>query len=324
MQRRASPRTLAGLRPTTRSDPVPHALSPSGFSRQGDDEDHKLRLGSWRAYVRSYAWVRPLCLLTGIFAAALSLLLLLYWQLPSLDALGLEVGTEGQPAELRLAVPRSFDDLRDVRRTLAVYRERHPVELTAFLLAAEIFMLAFMIPGSIAISVLAGSLYSFPTAVLFSTAGSTFGLGANYLLLRLTLKDAIWAAFPGRLATFAREVRRHHAHLLYYMLFLRVTPLFPAWFINIAAPLLEVPLLTVFLPATAIGHQPINILTAQAGRTLNSLHSLHDFYSPTNVVFLLFVGVLALAPVAFRKGRPAAAAQSKLPGAAPSTLSQHR
>lgn len=269
----------------------------------GEDKDHSHPL---RAYVQSYAWVRPLCLLVGIYVVSFSALLLLYYRLPSLATLAAKSSSDDAtitPEELRLSIPRTFGELIAVRRTLATYRTHYVGRLTVFLLAAEVFMQGFMIPGSIVLNVLAGSLYSFPAAVVFSTLGSTLGAGANYLLLRLTLKDALWAAFPGRLATFSQEVRRHRAHLLYYMLFLRVTPLLPAWFINLAAPLVEIPLASVFLPATAIGHQPINVLTAQAGRALNTLSSMRDLYSPGNVLFMLSAGLLALAPVAIRKSR---------------------
>lgn len=45
----------------------------------------------------------------------------------------------------------------------------------------------------------------------------------------------------------------HQDNLLYYMIFLRVTPLFPNWFINIAAPIVEVPFMNFWL-GTFIGN----------------------------------------------------------------------
>lgn len=42
------------------------------------------------------------------------------------------------------------------------------------------------------------------------------------------------------------QVDRHREHLFYYMLFLRITPFLPNWFINITAPVLDIPLGTFF------------------------------------------------------------------------------
>lgn len=50
---------------------------------------------------------------------------------------------------------------------------------------------------------------------------------------------------------------------MHYALFLRVTPIFPAWFINVASPIVDIPF-SVFIIATAVGHQPHNLITIQA------------------------------------------------------------
>jgi uncharacterized membrane protein YdjX (TVP38/TMEM64 family) len=57
-------------------------------------------------------------------------------------------------------------------------------------------------------------------------------------------------------------VRRHQAHLLNYMLFLRATPILPGWFISLASPMVGVPFHTFFI-ASLVGHQPLNFITVQ-------------------------------------------------------------
>ena len=48
------------------------------------------------------------------------------------------------------------------------------------------------------------------------------------------------------------QVQKHKDHLLNYMIFLRVTPFLPNWFINIVAPVIDVPVWPFFL-GTFIG-----------------------------------------------------------------------
>ena len=51
---------------------------------------------------------------------------------------------------------------------------------------------------------------------------------------------------------FLFQVARHREHLLNYIIFLRITPFLPNWFINITSPVINVPLMPFFL-GTFIG-----------------------------------------------------------------------
>jgi uncharacterized membrane protein YdjX (TVP38/TMEM64 family) len=42
--------------------------------------------------------------------------------------------------------------------------------------------------------------------------------------------------------SLAQEVHHHRHNLINYILFLRITPIFPNWFINVSAPIVSVPL----------------------------------------------------------------------------------
>lgn len=243
---------------------------------------------------------RTLLTLGVLYLAALSIVVLLFQSLPSLAQLQASAVSSSSPAEqLRLAIPRSFDEMRAVRAALERYHVTCPLRLAALLSAAHVFLQTFLTPGAACINVLAGSLYSPPVALIFITIVSTLGSACNFLLVRWQLKDVVTTLFPQRVASLAAEVRRHRAHLLHYALFLRVTPIFPAWFINVASPIVEIPF-HVFLIATAVGHQPHNVLAIQAGRSLQTMQSLHDLYTLPNVMLLLGIGVVAILPKLFK------------------------
>lgn len=48
------------------------------------------------------------------------------------------------------------------------------------------------------------------------------------------------------------QVNSHRDHLLWYVIFLRVTPIIPNWVINIISPVVDMPL-WIFFVATFIG-----------------------------------------------------------------------
>lgn len=67
---------------------------------------------------------------------------------------------------------------------------------------------------------------------------------ASFNLIRLLLEVNI--------LNLDLQVDHHRKDILNYMIFLRITPLLPNWFINVTAPVLNVPLWPFFL-GTFIG-----------------------------------------------------------------------
>ena len=57
-----------------------------------------------------------------------------------------------------------------------------------------------------------------------------------------------WSSF----VFFLWQVERHREHLINYIIFLRITPFLPNWFINITSPVINVPL-KVFFIGTFLG-----------------------------------------------------------------------
>ena len=66
------------------------------------------------------------------------------------------------------------------------------------------------------------------------------------------------------------KLEYHREDLIYYLLFLRITPLVPNFFINISSPHLKVPLWKFFL-ATLLGLMPLNVVHIKTGLMLNEV-----------------------------------------------------
>lgn len=77
------------------------------------------------------------------------------------------------------------------------------------------------------------------------------------------------------------------------MLFLRLTPLIPNWFVNLASPLVGIPY-RYFLVASFIGMMPMNFILIQTGQTLKEIETIG--IKPHHFVTLLILGVVALIP----------------------------
>lgn len=93
---------------------------------------------------------------------------------------------------------------------------------------------------------------------------------------------------------------RRRGDLFNYIIFLRVTPILPNIFINIASPVVNVPL-RPFALATLLGCLPNNFLAVNAGSKLGELKSFSDLYDYKIILAGCVVGVIALAPMVWRK-----------------------
>lgn len=118
---------------------------------------------------------------------------------------------------------------------------------------------------------------------------SSIGASICYLLSKTLFSDLVERSLKDRLAMWANQVRRNRSTIFSYMLFLRVTPFFPNWFINIASPHVGVPL-PVFFVATFIGMQ-LALLIGETCRSANQAGSGPCFVKRPGVVPLSILPV---------------------------------
>lgn len=181
---------------------------------------------------------------------------------------------------------------------------------------------AFAIPGSLFLSILSGFLFKFHIALFLVCTCSAVGATLCYLLSQLVGRRLVKHYFPERAQQWSEQVDKHRNELLSYILFLRMTPFLPNWFINLVAPVIGVPLYPFafgtflgkytetlhqiisklrFLFCLLIGVAPPSFLAIQAGQTLNTMTSSSDAFSVRSMLLLGVFSVLSLTPVIFKK-----------------------
>lgn len=99
-----------------------------------------------------------------------------------------------------------------------------------------------------------------------------------------------------------KGIEDNRDHLLFYLLFLRVTPILPNWFINIASPHLNIPL-PVFFMATFLGVSIPSFIHVQAGVSLETLRSTNQLslFTPVNLSIIVGFAFLSILPILIRK-----------------------
>jgi uncharacterized membrane protein YdjX (TVP38/TMEM64 family) len=162
---------------------------------------------------------------------------------------------------------------------------------------------AFSIPGSVLLNLLAGHLYGIATGAvltsLLTAGGATLAYGLA-ILVGEPLIRVPWVARRAAPLNKQLEQERRNGGLFWWLLFARLFPFSPYWFINMISPLLNVPV-SPFFWSTFFGSMPYNFVCAQAGDVLGDLTSTSDIISASLVIKLLIVSFISLVPVIWGK-----------------------
>ncbi|XP_057510556.1 uncharacterized membrane protein At4g09580-like [Actinidia eriantha] len=201
-----------------------------------------------------------------------------------------------------LKLPRSLEDLQILRDHLESYTSDYTIQVLVGYCMIYIFMQTFMIPGTVFMSLLAGSLFGVFKGVALVVFNATAGASSCYFLSKLIGRPLVFTLWPDKLIFFQAQVAKRKTRLLYYMLFLRVTPTLPNTFINVASPIVDVPYHIFFL-ATFIGLIPAAYVTVRAGIALGELQSIGNLYDFHSIATMFLIGVVTVTPTLISKNR---------------------
>ncbi|XP_073072267.1 transmembrane protein 41B isoform X2 [Manis javanica] len=128
------------------------------------------------------------------------------------------------------------------------------------------------------------------------------GLGASfcYMLSYLVGRPVVYKYLTEKAVKWSQQVERHREHLINYIIFLRITPFLPNWFINITSPVINVPL-KVFFIGTFLGVAPPSFVAIKAGTTLYQLTTAGEAVSWNSVFVLMILALLSILPAIFQK-----------------------
>lgn len=226
-----------------------------------------------------------LALFFFMLLAAFLVLMLLFSTFPSL------------PEEQRgvVGLPRSIKQVQELGLVLSAYTHTHYTHVLLAFLGAYVFLQSFSIPGSIFMSFLGGALFGLPVGFCVVTLAATLGASNSYWLSYHLVGSFVNTYFPSKFERFGVEIEKHRANLFNYFLFLRISPLLPNWFINLASPLLSVPFNLFFL-GTLIGIMPGTFICVKAGVTVHKLNSASDVVDANALATLFALALLALLP----------------------------
>uniref|UniRef100_A0A8C6ZNM9 Transmembrane protein 41B n=1 Tax=Nothoprocta perdicaria TaxID=30464 RepID=A0A8C6ZNM9_NOTPE len=199
-----------------------------------------------------------------------------------------------------IKIPRDMDDAKALGKVLSKYKDTFYVQVLVAYFATYVFLQTFAIPGSIFLSILSGFLYPFPLALFLVCLCSGLGASFCYMLSYLVGRPVVYRYLTEKAVKWSDQVERHREHLINYIIFLRITPFLPNWFINITSPVINVPL-KIFFIGTFLGVAPPSFVAIKAGTTLYQLTTAGEAVSWNSVFVLMILAILSILPAVFQK-----------------------
>ncbi|KAL5006058.1 hypothetical protein ScPMuIL_017216 [Solemya velum] len=194
-----------------------------------------------------------------------------------------------------LEVPTNLNELRSVAATLQEYKSGHIGYVFCLFISLYLYKQTFAIPGSVFLNVLAGALFgtwqAFLLVCLLTATGATF----CFLLSQYFGKWLIIEYFPQKIQSIQEKVQNNMGSLFFYLLFVRLFPMSPNWFMNMVSPIINIPV-HLFFPTVLIGLMPYNFVCVQTGSMLSQITSMDDILSKWMLLKLLAMALVSLLP----------------------------
>ncbi|WP_459916786.1 FAD-dependent oxidoreductase [Desulfocicer niacini] len=173
---------------------------------------------------------------------------------------------------------------------LAFY-QKHSLMTMAIYMIIYIAMAALSLPGAAIMTLGAGAMFGLFKGSLLAVLSSTIGATLAFLVSRFLFRDYIQNKFSDKLKRINQGLKKEGA---FYLLTLRLVPIFPFFIINLVMGVTNIPT-RVFAGVSLVGMLGGCIVYVNAGTQLARIDSLQDILSPSILSAFVLLGVFSLA-----------------------------
>lgn len=203
---------------------------------------------------------------------------------------------------------KKLEKLRQTWVCAEAYQQKNYTYTLIAFASFYVTLQAIAMPGSLILSILSGALFPFVQAQVIVLLCATVGASTCYLLSYMLGRVVIKRLMPDKMASFNDMLEAHKDNLLFFMIFLRITPLVPNAFVNLASSVVGMPF-PIFFSGTLIGLIPATFIHVSTGRSLRDA-AVEPDAGKGPIITLFLLQFVALLPV-FMKKRIAAVAERK-------------
>jgi len=191
----------------------------------------------------------------------------------------------------------TLDELKARRQLLLVYTEAHYSFTVAIFILIYCLQTAFSLPGATVLTLGGGFVFGVLPAILYVNIGATSGATLAFWAARYLFRDLVEEKFGDRIRPIQEGFSKN---AFYYLLTLRLIPLFPFFLVNLVSGLTRIRT-NIYVLTTAVGIIPGSFVYCNAGRQLGSINSLGEIASLRVILAFTLLGLFALLPVLYKR-----------------------
>ncbi len=153
-----------------------------------------------------------------------------------------------------------------------------------------ILVTALSLPGAAILTLAGGALFGLTTGLLVVSFASSIGATLACFMARFVFRDWVQDKFGDKLTTINEGIAEEGA---FYLLSLRLIPVFPFFVINLVMGLTRMPLFT-FYWVSQLGMLAGTAVFVNAGKELAKIDSLSGILSPSLIGSFVILGLFPL------------------------------
>jgi pyruvate/2-oxoglutarate dehydrogenase complex dihydrolipoamide dehydrogenase (E3) component/uncharacterized membrane protein YdjX (TVP38/TMEM64 family) len=184
----------------------------------------------------------------------------------------------------------TLDSLKARQAELADIVAQRPVLAIGGFFLIYVAVTALSLPGAAIMTLAAGAIFGLLLGTIVVSLASAIGATLSFLSSRYVLRDWVKARFARRVQAIDEGVAKDGS---FYLLTLRLIPVFPFFLINLAMGLTAMRVGTYFL-VSQVGMLPGTIVYVLAGTQLARIGSMSDILSPALIGSLVLLGLFPL------------------------------
>jgi uncharacterized membrane protein YdjX (TVP38/TMEM64 family) len=191
----------------------------------------------------------------------------------------------------------SLEYVQDANERLNSFVREHPITSRLMFCGLYISAVTLSLPIASMLTLLAGFLFGVVVGTVMVVFSATIGATMIFLIAKSTLGEGLRAKAHG---LYQKIESGFNDNAFFYLLFLRLAPIFPFALINIVPALVNMHTVP-FALATFLGIIPGTTVYVFAGRSLATIEKASDILSPQVIIAFAALSALGLVPVLIKK-----------------------
>ena len=184
----------------------------------------------------------------------------------------------------------SFETIKEQHEKLILLIESNFIFYFILFFFIYIIVTAFALPFAAIKTVLAGALFGLIPGVILTSFASSIGSTLCFLMSRFLLRDFVQNKYSKYLDKINKGIKEDG---IYYLFFLRLSPIFPFFIINLVFGLTKMKTMTFYI-ISQIGMLIGTIVFVNAGVQLSKISSMSDILSFNLILSFILIGLVPL------------------------------